>query len=123
MAGNFSQHAETDRLQSRRKVNAVIKKYRNKILDPRILRKVSFFHFLMSLAMIEENFRILLKTTLYSLNFRMKSHNFVPAKGDNPNIHRKNGFVTATKSGTTDKIFVAATENFAAGTKCFVDRT
>jgi len=38
-------------------------------------------------------------------------------------IHGKNGFVTATKLGTTDKIFVAATKNFAAATKRFVDRT
>ena len=37
--------------------------------------------------------------------------------------HRKIGFVTATKLGTTDKIFVAATKNFAAVTKRFVDRT
>jgi len=37
--------------------------------------------------------------------------------------HGKNGFVTATKSGTTDKIFVAATKNFAAATKRFVGRT
>jgi len=35
----------------------------------------------------------------------------------------KNGFVTATKLGTTNKFFVAATENFAAATKCFLDRT
>jgi len=42
----------------------------------------------------------------------------------------KNGFVTATKSGTTNKFFVAATKNFAAAsknfaaaTKRFVDRT
>jgi len=32
----------------------------------------------------------------------------------------KNGFVTATKLGTTNEIFVA-TENFAAPTKRFVD--
>jgi len=38
-------------------------------------------------------------------------------------LHGKNGFVTATKLGTTDKVFVAATKNFAAATKCFVDRT
>ena len=37
--------------------------------------------------------------------------------------HGKNGFVTATKLGTTNKIFVAATQNFAAATKRFVDRT
>jgi len=37
--------------------------------------------------------------------------------------HGKNGFVTATKLGTTNKIFIAATKNFAAATKCFVDRT
>jgi len=33
----------------------------------------------------------------------------------------KNGFATATKLGTTDKIFVAATKNFSAATKRFVD--
>jgi len=38
-------------------------------------------------------------------------------------LHGKNGFVTATKFGTTDKFFVAATKNFAAATKRFVDRT
>jgi len=38
-------------------------------------------------------------------------------------LHGKNGFVTATKLGTTDKSFVAATKNFAAATKRFVDRT
>jgi len=38
-------------------------------------------------------------------------------------LHEKNGFVTATKLGKTDKIFVAATENFAAATKRIVDRT
>jgi len=36
---------------------------------------------------------------------------------------RKNGFVTATKLGTTSKVFVAATKNSAAATKHFVDRT
>jgi len=35
----------------------------------------------------------------------------------------KNGFVSATKLGTTNKIFVAATKNFAAATKRFGDRT
>jgi len=35
----------------------------------------------------------------------------------------KNGFVTATKLGTTNQIFVAATKNFAAATKHFHDRT
>jgi len=35
----------------------------------------------------------------------------------------KNGFVTATKLGTTNKFFVAATKNFAAANKRFVDRT
>jgi len=33
--------------------------------------------------------------------------------------HGKNAIVTATKLGTTDKIFVAATKNFAAATKRF----
>jgi len=37
--------------------------------------------------------------------------------------HGKNSFVTATKLGTTNKIFVDATKNFAAATKRFVDRT
>jgi len=31
----------------------------------------------------------------------------------------KNGFVTATKLGTTNKIFVAAPKNFAAAAKRF----
>jgi len=35
----------------------------------------------------------------------------------------KNGFVTATKLGTTNKISVAATTNVAPATKRFVDRT
>jgi len=34
---------------------------------------------------------------------------------------KKNGFVTATRLGTTDNIFVGATKNFAAATKRFVD--
>jgi len=33
-----------------------------------------------------------------------------------------NGFVTATKSGTTNKFLVAATKNYDAATKRFVDR-
>jgi len=36
--------------------------------------------------------------------------------------HGKNGFGTATKLGTTNKIF-AATKSFAAATKRLVDRT
>jgi len=35
----------------------------------------------------------------------------------------KNGFVTATKLGTTNTFFVAATKNFPAATKHFIDRT
>jgi len=38
-------------------------------------------------------------------------------------LTEKNGFVTATKLGTTTKNFVAATKNFAAAAKRFVDRT
>jgi len=38
-------------------------------------------------------------------------------------FHGRNGFVTATKLGTTNKLFVVATKNFAAATKRFVDRT
>jgi len=37
-------------------------------------------------------------------------------------ITGKNGFVTATKLGSTNKYFVAATKNFAAATKRFVHR-
>jgi len=36
---------------------------------------------------------------------------------------KKNDFVTATKLGTTNKVFVASTKIFAAATKGFVDRT
>jgi len=36
---------------------------------------------------------------------------------------RKNGFVTATKLGTTNDFFIASTKNFAAAIKRFVDRT
>jgi len=35
----------------------------------------------------------------------------------------KNGFVTATKLGTTNEFFVASTKNFAAAAKHSVDRT
>jgi len=38
-------------------------------------------------------------------------------------VHGKNGFVTATKLGTTDTFFVAAIKNFAAAAKRSVDRT
>jgi len=38
-------------------------------------------------------------------------------------LHGKNAFVTATKLGTTNKIFVVAAKNFAAATKRFDDRT
>jgi len=38
-------------------------------------------------------------------------------------ITEKNVFFMATKLGTTNKIFVAATKNIAAATKRFVDRT
>jgi len=40
-----------------------------------------------------------------------------------PTITEKNGFVTATKLGTTNKIFVAATRSFAAAPKRFFDKT
>jgi len=36
---------------------------------------------------------------------------------------KKKGFVTATKLGTTNEFFVAATKYFAAAIKRFVDRT
>jgi len=38
-------------------------------------------------------------------------------------LHGKNGFGTATKLGATNKIFVAATQNFASATNRFVDRS
>jgi len=38
-------------------------------------------------------------------------------------LHGKSSLLTATKLGTTNKIVVAATKNFAAETKRFVDRT
>jgi len=44
-------------------------------------------------------------------------------KKDDVQFSRKNRFVSATKLGTTSKIFVAATKNFASATKRFVDRT
>jgi len=37
--------------------------------------------------------------------------------------HGKKGFVTATKLGTTNNFFVAATKYFAVATKRFVNRT
>jgi len=40
-----------------------------------------------------------------------------------PHEHGKNGFVTATKLGTTNTFFVAATKNFAAAINRFVNRT
>jgi len=36
------------------------------------------------------------------------------------NRHGKTGFVTATKLGTTDKTFVAATKRFVGRTKHFI---
>ena len=39
------------------------------------------------------------------------------------NLPGKNGFVTATKLATTNIFFVAATKNFAAAAKRFVDWT
>jgi len=38
-------------------------------------------------------------------------------------FHEKNGFVAATKLRTNNNFFVAATKNFAASTKRFVDKT
>jgi len=52
---------------------------------------------------------------------KSRNKNSLKFEGDKA-LDRKNGFVTATKLGTTDKIFVAATKSFAA-TKCFLDRT
>jgi len=58
-----------------------------------------------------------------------QQQNLVLSRVVNESPHRmfaarkNNGFVTAKKSGTTNKFFVAATENLAAATKRFVDRT
>jgi len=38
-------------------------------------------------------------------------------------LHGKNDFVPATKLGTTNIFFAAASKNFAAATKRFVGRT
>jgi len=45
----------------------------------------------------------------------------VAVPGKRAKLTEKNGFVTATKLGTTNNFFVAATKNFAAATKRFVD--
>jgi len=60
----------------------------------------------------------------YTLNFWRYSElaRPDPLTGKNK-VHGKNGFVTATKLGTTNEFFVALTKNFAAATKRFVDRT
>jgi len=50
-------------------------------------------------------------------------NNQISSRTVHPFLHENNGFVTATKLGTTNKFFVAATKNFAAATKRFVDRT
>jgi len=48
---------------------------------------------------------------------------WVTILGEKRNYTEKNGFVMATKLGTTNKFFVAATKNFAAASKRFVGRT
>jgi len=53
-----------------------------------------------------------IRLTLFSITFYMVDL-----------MYGKNGFVTATKFGTINTIFVAATKNFAASAKRFVDRT
>jgi len=55
------------------------------------------------------------------LHVRISSLQVIGISRDFP--HGKNGFVTATKLGTTNDFFVASTANFAAATKRFVDRT
>jgi len=63
---------------------------------------------------------ISLNPTLYrfesNVNGTFSSTKIIPTR-------KKNGFVTATKLGTTNTFFVAATKNFAATAKRFVDRT
>jgi len=52
------------------------------------------------------------------------SDQFSSSKNTHTNLStEKNGFVTATKSETTNEFFVASTKNFAAATKRFVDRS
>ena len=49
--------------------------------------------------------------------------NLYERKGKPIPVTEKNRFVTATKLGTTNKFFVAATKNFATAINRFVDRT
>jgi len=53
----------------------------------------------------------------------LKQHSHFIREHRNNRRTRKKCFVTATKLGTTDKIFVAATKNFVAATKNFVAAT
>jgi len=60
--------------------------------------------------------KIIKKSFFFKIYFFYRKNCFIE-------YHGKNGFVTATKLGTTNEFFVASTKSFAAATKCFVDRT
>jgi len=62
-----------------------------------------------------------LKNTLVS--FSLSQERYKPQANVPSFTHGKNGFVTATKLGTTNEFFVASTKNFVEATKRFVDRT
>jgi len=68
-------------------------------------------------------FAVKLVVKSFSLKENICANAAPQGKDFNRPAHGKNGFVTATKLGTTDKIFVASTKNLAAATKRFVDRT
>ena len=65
---------------------------------------------------------VFIETNLRSKNTGLLSNRY-SSRQETGVKHIKNGFVTATKLGTTKTFFVATTKNFAAATKRFVDRT
>ena len=69
--------------------------------------------------------KILIKESVYFLkNIANDPYwNAILFENINVNNHGKNGFVTATKLGTTNEFFVASTKNLAAANRRFVDRT
>ena len=82
------------------------------------------FCFLRSIRFRE--YRTLHASAILHSNFNYSVQSFLNSVDRDVNIverTEKNGFVTATKFGTTNKFFVVATKNFAAATKRFVGRT
>ena len=66
------------------------------------------------------------QSKVFVVRFSLREIDFFPLKYAILSFGKctgKNGFVTATELGTTNKIFVAATKNFPAATKRFADRT